>query len=247
MLFGSMLFGNSKKESSSKQSSFTSYETIVSSTVICASFVGGFYVYRSYLRRVANVYKIPDSFIKKRSMLGKVTSVGDADNFHFYHTPGGVLGGWGWLRHAPKVNSRGLKGQTIHVRLCGVDAPEGAHFGKPAQKYSDDALEWLRSYILGRRVRIIPLARDQYHRVVSQATVWKITGRKNVSKEMLRNGWAVVYESRIGAEFNGHEDEFRYLEAEGRRKKLGIFQKGTKRFVSPGEYKRALKNDTSLK
>jgi endonuclease YncB( thermonuclease family) len=239
-----MFFNNNKKEPPPKEpSSFRSYETIISSTVICTTFIGGFYIYRAYFRRIPSANRIPDYFLRKRSMLGKVTSVGDADNFHFYHTPGGVFGGWGWLRHAPDINSRGLKDQTIHVRLCGVDAPEGAHFGKPAQMYSEESLEWLRSYILGRKVRIIPLARDQYQRVVSQATVWKLTGRKNISKEMLRNGWAVVYESRSGAEFNGYEEEFRYLELQSRRKKIGIFQKGIKHFVSPGEYKKASKTE----
>lgn len=233
------MFFNKKDKDEPSKSSYITYESLVVSGVICSSFIAGFCIYRAYLRRIPNANKIPEYFLHKRSMLGQVTSVGDADNFHFYHTPGGILGGWGWLRHAPEANTRGLKDQTIHVRLCGVDAPEGAHFGKPAQQYSDEALEWLRSYILGRRVRIVPLARDQYQRIVSQASVWKLTGRKNISKEMLRNGWAVVYESRLGAEFNGFEEEFRVLEAQARKKKIGIFQKGTKNFVSPGEYKRA--------
>jgi hypothetical protein len=29
-------------------------------------------------------------------MFGVVTSVGDADNFRLFHTPGGRLAGWGW-------------------------------------------------------------------------------------------------------------------------------------------------------
>lgn len=205
--------------------------------VLTSGFIGGFYVYRAYLRRVPNTLKIPDYFFRKRTMLGKVVSVGDADNFHFYHTPGGIFGGWGWLRHAPETNQRGLSGETIHVRLCGVDAPEASHFGKPAQPYSAEALEWLRGFVLGKRVRLTPLARDQYQRTVGDATIRTFWGRKNISAEMLKNGWAVVYESKVGSEFNGKEDLFRKLEAESRRKRIGIFQKGGK-FESPGEYKR---------
>jgi endonuclease YncB( thermonuclease family) len=76
-----------------------------------------------------------------------LVSVGDADNFRVYHTPGF---GWNWLRSVPKKKSgeateiirffeentfslfltfelpllADLKDMTIHVRLAGVDAPE---------------------------------------------------------------------------------------------------------------------------
>lgn len=219
-----------------------SLDVLLPTTILTSSVFFSRYLYKAWFKRIPNVRRLPDSFIKKRTLYGKVTSVGDADNFHFYHTPGGILGGWGWLRKEPGINAKGLRNQTLHVRLCGVDAPEAAHFGKPAQKYSGEALDWLRSYILGKKVRITPLARDQYGRVVSEAKVWKLTGRKNVSMEMLRNGWAVVYEAKQGAEFNGNEDKFRHLEQVSRKKKLGIFQDGLKKFVSPGQFKRAHKD-----
>ncbi|ANB13178.1 Lcl3p [Sugiyamaella lignohabitans] len=222
--------------------SFLSSQVLIPTTILCSTFGLGFYVYRSYLRRIPNSHKIPQSFFRKRSLYGFVTSVGDADNFHFYHTPGGIIGGWGWLRHAPKVNSRGLKGQTIHVRLCGVDAPEAAHFGKPAQPYSAEALDWLRGYVLGRHVRVMPLVNDQYGRTVGQASLWKWNGRRNVSKEMLRQGWAVVYEAKQGAEFNGQEAAFRKLEQASKNRKIGMFRKGTKSLVTPGEYKKKYSN-----
>lgn len=68
-------------------------------------------------------------------------SVGDADNFRLYHTPGI---GWNWplkFRRIPST-SKGerlyltedfrlfnlcvadLKDQTLHIRIAGVDAPE---------------------------------------------------------------------------------------------------------------------------
>jgi endonuclease YncB( thermonuclease family) len=70
-------------------------------------------------------------------------SVGDADNFRLYHTPGF---GWRWplkFRRVPTLSKGSfvspifswdmcslymdqleLKEQTIHVRIAGVDAPE---------------------------------------------------------------------------------------------------------------------------
>lgn len=145
--------------------------------------------------------------------------------------------GWGWLRKVPQTN-REAKGQTLHVRICGIDAPEGSHFGKPSQKYYKEALAWLREFVLGKRVRILPLARDQYGRTVAEAKIWTWTGRKNVGLEMVRHGWAVVYEAKTGAEFNGKEDQYRALEADAKRKRLGIFRRGAKHLETPAEYKR---------
>jgi endonuclease YncB( thermonuclease family) len=56
---------------------------------------------------------------------------------------------------------------TIHVRLAGIDAPEGAHFGQPGQPYSSEAKGWLHKRIHGKAVTIQLYSRDQYHRAVS--------------------------------------------------------------------------------
>lgn len=204
---------------------------------ICSGVIGTYFIYRRFLRRVPTAAQLPASKFKRQTMFGKVISVGDADNFRFYHTPGGILCGWGWWRPIPKVNSRGITTKTIMIRLNGIDAPEGAHFGKPAQKYSDDALQWLRNYILGRRLRIVPLSRDQYGRIVAEARVWKWNGLRNVSREMLRAGWATVYEGKVGSEFNGLKQKFERLETRAKLLRRGIYQKG-RNIETPAEYKR---------
>lgn len=69
--------------------------------------------YRKNLRRIPSAaYLTPNMLKGKRTLKGRVTSVGDSDNFRFYHTPGGIWAGWGWLRHVPS----GTKGNT-----CGDD------------------------------------------------------------------------------------------------------------------------------
>ncbi len=68
--------------------------------------------YQSYLRRIPAIDHIAPNFFRRRSLFGKVTSVGDGDGFHIYHTPGGRLAGWGWLRRVPKDKKK-LKGQTV--------------------------------------------------------------------------------------------------------------------------------------
>ena len=139
---------------------------------------------------------------------------------------------WGTpLRAIP--TGRALKDQTLSVRIAGIDAPELAHFGKPAQPYGEEALKELRSLIEGRRGRIWPLRRDQYERVVCLAFVrrslftwgqgwlhglkeegWRNFWRRDIGLEMIRRGAATVYEGKFGAEFGGPEREKIYRDTE---------------------------------
>ena len=110
------------KAASSKLSAFTQPQTLIATTVLTATCLGSFRFYRSYLRRFPEAINIKPSFFRKRSIVGKVTSVGDGDNFRIFHTPGGKLAGWGWLRKIPD-NAKELRHRTvskvskIHVNL----------------------------------------------------------------------------------------------------------------------------------
>lgn len=53
--------------------------------------------YRRFLKRIPSTGHIKPESYRQRSLFGKVTSVGDGDNFRLFHTPGGRLAGWGWL------------------------------------------------------------------------------------------------------------------------------------------------------
>ncbi|CCE65047.1 hypothetical protein TPHA_0J02270 [Tetrapisispora phaffii CBS 4417] len=78
------------------------YSVITLSCLISGSTFGAYFCYNRYLRQISKATDIPIGIFRKRWLYGKVTAVGDGDNFHFYHTPGGVLGGWGWIRRVPK-------------------------------------------------------------------------------------------------------------------------------------------------
>ncbi|ODQ66333.1 putative endonuclease LCL3 [Nadsonia fulvescens var. elongata DSM 6958] len=209
--------------------------------LVAGGLVSGYYIYRTYLARIVTSRDLPASFLRRKSLLGHVVKVGDGDNFRLFHTPGGYWAGWGWLRAVPRINQRGVGRQTLHIRLNGVDAPECAHFGNPAQPYSTEALNWLRSYLLGKRVRVKPLVEDQYGRTVASVKVWKWNGRRDVSTEMVRRGWAVVYEGKMNAEFEGKQAKLLKLEAEARRRKWGMWATG--KGESPGEYKKRVKRE----
>ncbi|KAF4344734.1 ARP2 3 complex 34 kDa subunit [Fusarium beomiforme] len=176
-------------------------------------------IYANYLRRIPGSAYVRPNFFRNRSIFGRVTSVGDGDNFHLFHTPGGRILGWGWLRKIPEAR-RELKDRTISIRIAGVDAPECAHFGRPAQPFSAEALAWLRNYINKRNVRAYVYRRDQ-----------------DVGLEMIRAGMATTYEAKQGAEFGGRQEIYEKAEAKARQKRKGMWSGKAKDFESPRAYK----------
>ncbi|KAI8453389.1 hypothetical protein BY996DRAFT_4583171 [Phakopsora pachyrhizi] len=164
------------------------------------------YGYRKFYRRITNSEDVTSEMLRRSGekrlpirIKGFVTSVGDADNFRLYHTPGF---GWNWLRKIPEKRSD-LKDKTIHIRLAGVDAPELAHFGNPAQPFSKEALSHLEKLVYQRKVEVDLLSKDRYNRIVGMVFVkrWNfLPFRQNVSLSMVKAGLATVYRSS-GAEY----------------------------------------------
>ena len=86
----------------------------VPTLLVTTAALGLLQFYRSYLRRIPGTDHITPGFFRRRSLLGRVTSVGDGDNFHLYHTPGGRLAGWDWLRNVPK-DRKEIRGRTVRL------------------------------------------------------------------------------------------------------------------------------------
>ena len=93
-------------------SSYTEPQTIISTIALTSACIGFYKFYRSFLRRIPAAGNISPAFFRKRSVFGKVTSVGDGDNFRVFHTPGGWLAGWGWWRRIPS-DKKALKNNTV--------------------------------------------------------------------------------------------------------------------------------------
>lgn len=74
--------------------------------------LGALQLYANYLRRIPGAAYIRPHYFRNRSLFGRVSSVGDGDNFHLFHTPGGRAVGWGWLRRIPETRKE-LKGRTV--------------------------------------------------------------------------------------------------------------------------------------
>ncbi|KAG5977238.1 putative endonuclease lcl3 [Claviceps digitariae] len=198
--------------------------------------LGAVQLYANYLRRIPGAAYVRPSSFRSRSLFGRVTSVGDGDGFHLFHTPGGRAVGWGWLRKVPGTRKE-LKDRTIPIRLAGVDAPEGAHFGRPAQPFAAEALEWLTQYILHRNVRAYIYKRDQYNRIVATVYVRRFLFRRDVGLEMIKRGLATTYEAKSGGEYGGLKETYEAAEANAKKQRLGMWSVKRSKFESPREYK----------
>ena len=103
-----------------KWRSYTEPQTIFATITLTSACIGFYRFYRTFLRRIPAVGNISPNFFRKRSVFGQVTSVGDGDNFRIFHTPGGLLAGWGWWRSIP-ADKKALKNNTVCGRnLCNV-------------------------------------------------------------------------------------------------------------------------------
>ena len=96
-------------------SQWTSPNTIIPTIVLTSTILISTRLYYYYLRQFSTASNISDAFWRKRSLFGKVTSVGDGDGFRMFHTPGGRLMGWGWLPGRKIPTGRALKDKTVRT------------------------------------------------------------------------------------------------------------------------------------
>ncbi len=106
-----------RRDASWDSSHYTEPRVLLSSLVLTATTLALLRLYQSYLRRIPSATGIQEAFFRRRSLLGRVTSVGDGDNFRLFHTPGGKLAGWDWLpgRKVP-TKREALKDRTVSLR-----------------------------------------------------------------------------------------------------------------------------------
>lgn len=92
----------------------TKADVLLPTLILTSSILALIYGYRNYVRRIPDVTAISPNFFRRRSIFGKVTSVGDGDGFRLFHTPGGRLLGWGWFpgRKVPETRAE-LKEKTV--------------------------------------------------------------------------------------------------------------------------------------
>jgi endonuclease YncB( thermonuclease family) len=200
---------------------------------------------RSGLVRYRVESDIPGRLIRGRATLhGYVMRVTDGDGLRFYHTP--------WLRRLVRPEMRRMRkvsGETINVRLAGVDAPELSHYGSAEQPFGREAKEFLRGMAERRRASLTIHRLDQYKRVLgtvhvkSENPLMRVLGlrRRNVSMELARAGLAEVYRGPNACYGSVGLRRFEAAQAAAMRKKLGMWSQ--RRVVTPTEFKAQLRRD----
>ena len=133
----------------------------------------------------------------------------------------------------------------MSIRLYGVDSPElqKRKSDPPSQPFALEAKEFTSDLLLGKKVRIKLLRKDQYGRAVAKVEgdrrILPPFRRKDVSLELVRNGLATIYTGG-GAEYDGNRDTLKDLEANAKKQKRGVWSQGSG-MMSPAEFKRQQK------
>lgn len=191
--------------------------------VAVTSFAAGFQLGRStglVWRRFTSGHAVPQSLINGDHWLrGRVVSVSDGDTFRLRHAP--------TLFHSThRLSDEKLSTSTIPVRICTIDTPETAKFGKAGQPYGDEAKQFLTDLILDKTVKIRLLDRDQYGRVVAEVYRWP-----NIYPDvrLLQAGLAEVYEGSGAVYGRLGKQAYMRLQEAARQRKVGIWSLGEKR------------------
>lgn len=181
--------------------------------------------------------EIPSSFFKEEKEISvQVVKVIDGDTYRVRHLP------FFWSNADFKGN---LADKTISVRIAAVDCPETAKFGSKGQKYGPVATKFVAGRILGKKVTVKLLARDQYSRAIGSVTYYEGPFKRDIAEELMKNGLAVVYRQKGGRYPNGGIAFWNKLEDKAKSSKTGLWSE--KNVELPSDYKKQAKEVASMK
>jgi micrococcal nuclease len=114
-----------------------------------------------------------------------------------------------------------LDGQSVKVRLIGVDTPESVDPRKPVERFASESAAFLRQLVEGKRVRLAyePAGArvDKYGRTL--AYLYLEPGGLFVNREIVAKGFGHAYTAYPFA----YLDDFRQAERSAREKGLGLW------------------------
>lgn len=198
----------------------TALITVTTILIICLVI---YYIY-SLTRTITSPSQLPKNY----KLTGVVIRVGDGDGFRIVHKP--------LLRRIFCGNN---SDSSLSVRLAGVDAPEVAAFGKPAQPGSSEARDFLKKLIYKKQVTVHVLGVDMYNRVLGIVYIYKYyIFRTNINILMVESGHACVYD-RGGAEYGEIKENLIAAERRAKNAKVGIWK--DKNMILPMDYKKKYK------
>lgn len=209
--------------------------------IVAGIFLLGIQVGRSLsslvLRRFKDAVDIPTIFYGPQApcLKGVAVKVSDGDTLRFLHTPT-------MFHPRALVKKEKLAENTLPIRICTIDTPETAKFGKSGQPFGEEAKEKMKGLVESKNIEVRLLSKDQYGRAVGQVFVPRrlpFLPRQGVDEIMLKEGLAEVYQG-MGAVYGSlGKDAYLELEEEARSTKKGMWSQGTRE--SAAEYKKRTK------
>jgi endonuclease YncB( thermonuclease family) len=223
---------------------FTPVQVAAMGVACAASFFFGYKTrqFRQGWRRLTSVADISAADVGPTApwLRGRVLKVSDGDTFRFLHTP--TMFSATNLAEGEKMSETALA-----VRVCTIDTPETAKFGKPSQPYGDTAKEYLQSMIGDRTVHVQLLQKDQYGRAVAQVKkrgllyyCWP--GFKYMDEEMLKAGFAEVYRGGGAVYGRKGKDAYVAMEQATKSRKKGMWAQANRE--SAAEFKARMKSES---
>lgn len=208
---------------------WTTNHSILLGTACTGSFLLGLRLgrVRPVWRAVTNLQDLSSADIGAQAawMRGTVVSVSDGDTIRFLHRP--------TIFHS---SSNFDKDHRLALRLCTIDTPETAKFGKAGQAFGEEAKERVKSLCLDKSVRVKILQIDQYGRGVAEVVrpgwVWNIY----LDEAMLKAGLAEVYQGSGAVYGRKGKDGYLKLMEKAKSKGIGIWSDPERE--SAAEYKR---------
>jgi endonuclease YncB( thermonuclease family) len=193
----------------------------------------------AWTRRLTNVSDIGSPYIGPAApwLRGRVVSVSDGDTVRFLHAPT-------WFHSSKLQEGVKLSDLALPIRVCTIDTPETAKFGKPGQPYGEEAKQCLEKLAMNKIVQIRLLQKDQYGRAVAELRspgfLW---WNQYADQQLLKAGLAEVYRGN-GAVY-GHlgKEAYIQLEQDAKDAKRGMWAQGDK-LESAAEYKARLKQES---
>mmetsp|Transcript_48296 Transcript_48296/g.117000 ORF Transcript_48296/g.117000 Transcript_48296/m.117000 type:complete len:246 (-) Transcript_48296:11-748(-) len=190
-------------------------------------------------------------FSEQRTIYGYVERVIDGDTMRVTHCPRFSSCPPSASSSSPSTGRKRIWDKTLKLRIYGVDSPElqKKSTDPPSQPYADEARDFASQLVLGKKVRLKLLRKDQYNRAIVKVEtprgIVPIVGRrKDLSVELVRRGYATVYRGG-GAAYDSKKELLEKLEAQARRRRLGLWSVDEKERVSPAEFKRQQKEARS--
>jgi len=193
-------------------------------------------------KRFTSIQDIPSHYFSPTApyLRGRVISVSDGDTIRFLHTPSTIFFP---LSSSTLQKDEKLSDVTLPIRICTIDTPETAKFGKEGQPFGKEAKEYLSTMIENKIVYCQLLQKDQYGRGVAQVkfSTMPFLGLLNpyyyyVDERMLQAGLAEVYLG--GGAVYGRKGKQVYLEMmeDAKVQKKGMWSLGEEG-ESPAAYK----------